>query len=86
MSHTNFVIISASPRIGDQSTSAFIASLGGKKLTDEGICVHQIDARKSLKSDTQADFIRMHSADALVFIFPLYFFCAPGMLMRFLQD
>lgn len=84
--NTNFVIISASPRISDRSTSAFIASLAEKKLTSEGINVYQIDARKSLKGDPQDDFIRMRAADTLVFVFPLYFFCVPGMLMRFLQD
>ena len=86
MSQKHFVIISASPRTTDQSTSAFISSLAEKKLTGEGLAVERIDARKSLKGDMQADFTAMNSADALIFVFPLYFFCVPGMLMQFMQD
>jgi multimeric flavodoxin WrbA len=34
----------------------------------------------------EEDFKIMSSADAIVFAFPLYVFCLPGVLMRFLED
>lgn len=80
------VIISASPRTNVPTTSAFISSLAETRLTAQGIAVQQIEVRKSLKGDMQTDFAAMRAADALLIIFPLYFFCVPGMLMAFLQD
>ena len=82
----HFAVISGSPRTNGSTTSAFLAQLAEKKLISEGAVVQQIDARKSLKGDTRADFAAMAEADVLLFIFPLYFFCIPGLLMRFLQD
>jgi hypothetical protein len=81
-----FVIVNGSPRTEGEATSALLSRLAEEKLALQGAAVQRIDARKSLKGETQADFTAMAAADALVFIFPLYFFCTPGLLMRFLQD
>lgn len=86
MSQKHFVLISASPRTINQTTSVFLSVIAEKRLAAEGISAQRIDVRKSLKTDMQADFAAMSAADALIFIFPLYFFCVPGMLMQFLQD
>jgi multimeric flavodoxin WrbA len=80
------VIVNGSPRADGTTTSAFLSGLAEKKLASEGWQVKQVNVRKSLKGDTQPDFAAMRGADALLFVFPLYFFCVPGILMRFLQD
>jgi NAD(P)H-dependent FMN reductase len=80
-------IISASPRISAGSVSGFIAEVAAKRFADSGIIAERIDVRNCMtnKGCDQA-FAMMNGADALMFIFPLYFFCVPGLLMRFLQD
>lgn len=80
------IIVNGSPRTSESATSAFLAQLAERKMSAEGIEVKQVTVRKSLKGDLQSDFEAMRRADGLLFIFPLYFFCLPGMLMRFLQD
>lgn len=86
MSNKSFVIISGSPRADEKTTSGFLSEMAEKKLSVEGWKVKRIDARKSLRGDTQQDFEAMRGSDAMLFVFPLYFFCVPGMLMRFMQD
>ncbi len=86
MSQQHFTIISGSPRPSDQSTSAFLSLFADERLTAQGTSVKRIDARKSLKGDIQEEFAELSTADALLFIFPLYFFCVPGLLMQYLQD
>ncbi len=87
MSNTQrVVIINGSPRATEASTSEFLSQLAEKKFTGEGAQVQRIIARKSLKEDPQRDFDAMRMADTVIFVFPLYFFCTPGLLIRFLQD
>lgn len=87
MNHTNrFVIIDASPRSCAETTSAYLCGVAEKKLTAEGNDIQRIVVHKSIQADPQADFNTMREADALLFVFPLYIFCLPGMLIRFLQD
>ncbi len=80
------VIINGSPRPTEETTSEFLARLAETKIISEGAKVQCISARRSIKGDIQNDFDAMLDADTMVFIFPLYFFCVPGLLMRFLQD
>ncbi len=81
------VLISASPRTTDESMSEWLASSGEDCLKEECIHISRIHVRESiLKGRTEQDFEIMLHADALVFIFPLYIFCLPGLLMRFMQD
>jgi hypothetical protein len=86
MSEKRIVIINGSPRGGEATTSEFISGIAKKKLEAEGAAVMQLTAWKSLKGDAQADFTAMKEADVLIFVFPLYFFCVPGMLMCFMKD
>ena len=82
------VLVSASPKV-DQgaAVSAFLAARGEGLLTGEGLEVATIPVRRALMHhETKSAFEAMQSAGAIVFLFPLYFFCLPGMLMRFLQD
>ncbi len=81
------VLISASPKMTEKTTSGQLASMQEVQMKAAGLDVYRVDVRKSLsKGGTQADFEAMLEADALVFTFPLYIFCLPGILMRFLQD
>ncbi|SPF51745.1 Flavodoxin-like protein [Candidatus Desulfosporosinus infrequens] len=81
------VLISSSPKVSEESTSGLLTTRQEKLMKTEGLDVHRLDVRQSLmKRRTEADFEAMLHADALVFTFPLYVFCLPGILMRFLQD
>lgn len=80
------VIISASPKIGEDTVSGALADMAADKLTD-GADVCRVDVRHSFSGkQNDKSFAAMMEADALVFVFPLYIFCLPGILMRFLQD
>jgi len=81
------VVISASPRTDETSTSEFLAVIGAQRMKETDADIYRIDVRRSMaRKQTETDFAAMLRADALVLIFPLYFFCLPGMLMRFLED
>jgi hypothetical protein len=82
------VLVSASPKV-DQAwaVSAFLAARGEEIVRDEAIAVETIPVRHALMHrETEGAFAALQQADAIVLIFPLYFFCMPAMLTRFLQD
>jgi multimeric flavodoxin WrbA len=82
----NVVLISASPKIGEGSVSELLVSMAEGRLSS-GVNIYKTDVRRSIsRGQTEQDFAAMLNADAIVFAFPLYFFCLSGMLMRFLQD
>lgn len=82
----NVVLISASPKSGEPSVSEFLVSMTAGSLPDD-MRISKIDVRRSIsQKETERDFEAMLEADAIVFAFPLYFFCLSGMFMRFLQD
>lgn len=83
------VLINGSPKIkAEESLSEkLIHLLEDRMLPNSDIEAYKINARESLKKGrSYEDFNRMLEADAIVFVFPLYIFCLPGVLMRFLQD
>lgn len=81
------VLISSSPKVSDESMSEWLVLLGENNMKDDCIDTCRINVRKSItKNMAERDFKTMLHADALIFVFPLYYFCLPGMLMRFLQD
>jgi len=78
------VIISASPKSSnDPSVSMYLARMARNRLSS--LESEIINVRQALQNSVLA-FETMKSADALLIIFPLYFYCLPGMLMRFLED
>lgn len=79
------IILSASPKKGEPSVSASLAELAKAQFENAGLKADIIDVGQSLKN-SEPVFEAMRSADAMLIIFPLYFFCLPGMLMRFLED
>ncbi len=80
-------VISASPKINRKSVSDWLAQHTEGLLTDARIEIRHINVRKSIdQNQTENEFIYMSEADAMIIIFPLYVFCMPGLLTRFLQD
>jgi len=81
-------IISASPKTDQKlALSEYLAEWAQAGLSGDTLRVERIQVRRCLQQKSEAEaYETMASADALVLIFPLYFFCLPGMLMRFLQD
>lgn len=83
----SIVIISASPKVGEKSVSEWLATTGGEIIKAGSSAVSFVNVRQSMSQKrTELDFALMMQADAIIFIFPLYFFCLPGILIRFLQD
>lgn len=82
------VMVSASPKVKEKAAvSTFLSKLGKEILRDKELQVARIDVRKSiLKKNTEHDYETMLKAGAIIFVFPLYIFCLPGLLTRFLQD
>lgn len=81
------VIISASPKLSEKSVSDWLASRAESLIKSDSITVTQINVRNSMISKKiEQDYEKLLASDALIFIFPLYFFCLPGLLMRYLQD
>lgn len=82
------VLISASPKTDQEwAVSAFLAQRGESLLRDDSVEVQTIPVRQALlRRESEQAYRAMQAADAIVLIFPLYFFCMPAMLTRFLQD
>lgn len=82
------VLVSASPKVDqDRAVSTFLARYGEETLLRNELTIATIKVRQTLMHhETELAFETLHNADAMVFIFPLYFFCMPAMLTRFLQD
>lgn len=82
----SIVWINGSPRMGEASSSRMLNERASSLFSDQ-FAKKMVDVRKSIALErTQADFETIAAADALVVTFPLYFFCAPAVLMRFLED
>ena len=81
-------LLSASPKVDQEwAVSNLLAQRGEALLKKEQSNVSIIHIRHDvLHRETAVSFDLMQEADAVVMIFPLYFFCLPAMLTRFLQD
>lgn len=80
------ILINGSPRTEEKTTSAEITGRLEKILQKKEMETVSICARKSLLSKSESDFEKTAAADTIIFTFPLYYFCLPGMLMRYLQN
>jgi len=84
---SHVILIDASPKVSEKSVSEWFSDYCRDYWKNESFTVEQINVRKSIKNaDLTEVYKRMEKADAYVIIFPLYFFCMPGILTRFLQD
>lgn len=71
----------------EESSSNLLAQMAGNILKGPGITQTFIDVRQSItQHQTHRDFESLAKADAVIIVFPLYIFCLPGILMRFLED
>ena len=82
----SIIILNGSPKATSMSVSGTLAAQAGRLFEGLGIQTDIIRVRDNLNSGTSAGFDAMRRADALLLVFPLYFFCLPSMLMRFLED
>jgi multimeric flavodoxin WrbA len=83
----NTVLINASPKINGESVSGYLVSMLSDRIGPSGVNKTIINVRQSLtKHQTKHDFSVIFKADAIVIVFPLYIFCTPALLMRFLED
>lgn len=83
----NIVLISASPKIKEKSLSKDLLETAGSRIDADAFNKTFIDVRKSiLNHKLSEDFETLSNANAIIFSFPLYFFCLPGILTRFLVD
>jgi hypothetical protein len=83
----NVVLVSASPKINEQSVSKEFLEMAGIKIDSDLFSKTFIDVRKSfLTHNLTEDFETLARADIMIISFPLYYFCMPGMLTRFLVD
>jgi putative NADPH-quinone reductase len=80
------IIVNGSPKTTDVSVSGMLCSLLEKRFEPEHAHIIRINVRKNIDRDNTEDFSSMMNADAVVFVFPLYFFCLPGLVIRYLQD
>jgi hypothetical protein len=83
----NVVLVSASPKINEQSVSKEFLEMAGNQINSDLFRKTFIDVRKSfLTHNLTEDFETLAGADIMIISFPLYYFCMPGMLTRFLVD
>lgn len=81
------VIINGSPKVeSNPSVSEYLSSLAETRIAGDEISIERYSARKSVLSGSTEAYTAMLESDAILIIFPLYFFCLPGLLTRFLQD
>lgn len=84
----NVVLLSASPKVNqEEAVSQFLTRHGEACLKGDLLNVQVLSVRETLlHHKTEESFAAVQRADAVVVIFPLYFFCMPAMLTRFFQD
>ncbi|MBS4032008.1 MAG: NAD(P)H-dependent oxidoreductase [Clostridiales bacterium] len=83
----NVVFVSASPKINEKSVSTHFLQMAGSELDETEFNKTFVDVRKSISSHSVSEaFETLAKADAIIISFPLYVFCLPGILTRFLQD
>ena len=83
----NIVLIDGSPKVNEPSTSKFLADAIASRIDESAAHKTFINVRQSIKKhNTQDDFAVISQADAIIVVFPLYIFCLPGILMRYLED
>lgn len=82
----NICFVNGSPK-GKKSNSLFFLNKLDEEMNENNYNKMYIDITSSIHScKEEDDFKIMSSADAIVFAFPLYVYCIPGVLMRFLED
>ncbi|HWP22143.1 MAG TPA: NAD(P)H-dependent oxidoreductase [Candidatus Cryosericum sp.] len=80
-------IINGSPKANSNpSVSDYLSALAETQIQNGAFRIERFSARKSVLAGSTDAFSAMAESDAILLVFPLYFFCLPGILTRFLQD
>lgn len=83
----NIALINGSPKVNEAATSGFLIETAGNQMDDTLFKKTFINIRQSFTMHkTHEDFEAISNADALIIAFPLYIFCMPGILTRYLED
>lgn len=81
------VLVSASPKSGERSVSREFLLMAANHLANEDFSQTFIDVSQSISGPALTEaFETLTGANAIIISFPLYYFCLPGMLTRFLVD
>lgn len=81
----NILLISASPKIKEPSISKKYLDMA-MEFKDTDLNAKSLDVRQIFTKHQENDaFEQMSHADAMIFSFPLYYFCLPGLLISFLD-
>ena len=80
------VFINGSPRIHGQTASGTFISRAEKMFDDAKFEKDVINVRQEMQHGPESAFEKIRNADNVVFAFPLYIYCLPGLLIRFLQE
>jgi putative NADPH-quinone reductase len=70
----------------NQSASGSFIERAAKQFDDSKFEKVIINVRKAMQHEPEAAFEKIRNADAVFFAFPLYIYCLPSLLTRFLQD
>jgi hypothetical protein len=83
----NIVFMNGSPKVNEEAVSKYIVQAMGNLFDSDTANKTFINVRESIMNHkTHEDFETLSHADAIIIAFPLYIFCLPGVLMRFLED
>lgn len=84
----NIILINGSPKVNNkEAVSKLLLDMVQNKIKHNEANTAFMDIRQSIKEKkTEQDYKTMLKADVLVFAFPLYVFCIPGIFMRYLED
>ena len=80
------VLIDGSPRLEKETASGGFIAQVETALQESQFEKQKVNVRKSLNKGPETDYAKMLEADIIIFAFPLYYFCLPGLLTRFLED
>ncbi len=73
------VIINGSPKVdSNPSVSEYLSALAESRVSNDEIRIERFSARKSVLAGSTDAFSAMAESDAILLVFPLYFFCLPG--------
>ncbi|MDQ7092589.1 flavodoxin [Desulfosporosinus sp. PR] len=80
------ILINGSPRLEEKTASAGFLARVDAALNNSEFEKFSVNVRQSLKNGPEPDYAKLLETDAVIFAFPLYYFCLPGLFTRFLED
>lgn len=81
----NVCFINGSPK-GKSSNSLFYLKQLDKLMNEKEYAKEYIHIKLSEKNGLENDFKKMENSNLIIISFPLYVYCLPGLLIKFLED